>query len=115
MFPDVTNVPVMVIASSRGRLPAPVGGDPKTVGRLDIPAVNARLQLSALAQIHIESGRTQINREQGQRFLALKCNIEGRAMGSFVAEAQERVRESIHLPEGHRLTWGGSSRTSAAR
>lgn len=28
-------------------------------------------------------------------------------MGSFVAEAQERVRKTIQLPEGYRLTWGG--------
>src|SRR4029077_20360080 len=91
----------------RIRLPAPVGGDTSTVGRLEIPAGGARLQLAALAQIRIESGRTQINREQGQRFLALKCNIEGRDMGSFVAEAQKRVAASVHLPEGYRLSWGG--------
>ena len=42
--------------------------------------------------VHVDSGRTQINREQGRRFLALKCNIEGRDMGSFVDEAQARVR-----------------------
>src|SRR4029079_16608772 len=76
-------------------------------GRLEIPAGEARLPLSALAHIGIERGRTQINREQGQRFLALKCNIEGRDMGSFVAEAQARVAKAVQLPEGYRLTWGG--------
>ena len=57
-----------------------------------IPAGNARLPLAALAKLHVDRGRTQINREQGGRFLALKCNIEGRDMGSFVDEAQARVR-----------------------
>ena len=57
--------------------------------------------------VHLDSGRTQINREQGQRFLALKCNIEGRDMGSFVAEAQARVAAAVKLPEGYHLTWGG--------
>ena len=33
--------------------------------------------------VHVDSGRTQINREQGGRFLALKCNIEGRDMGTL--------------------------------
>ena len=61
----------------------------------------------ALAKLHLDSGRTQINREQGQRFLALKCNIEGRDMGSFVAEAQAHVASSVKLPEGYHLTWGG--------
>ena len=68
---------------------------------------HARLQLAALAQLHLDSGRTQINREQGQRFLALKCNIEGRDMGSFVDEAQARVARAVKLPEGYHLTWGG--------
>jgi heavy metal efflux system protein len=92
----------------RVRLPPPVGGgDTHTLGRLEIPAGEARLALSALAKIRIERGRTQINREQGERFLALKCNIEERDMGSFVAEAQARVARSVHLPEGYRMTWGG--------
>jgi cobalt-zinc-cadmium resistance protein CzcA len=91
----------------RVRLPAPVEGDTFTVGRLEIPAGEARLPLSSLARIGIERGRTQINREQGQRFLALKCNIEGRDMGSFVAEAQQRVAAAVHLPEGYRMSWGG--------
>src|SRR6185369_11010711 len=52
-------------------------------------------------------GRTQINREQGGRFLALKCNIEGRDMGSFVDDAQTRVKREVQLPEGYYLTWGG--------
>src|SRR5262249_27793731 len=52
-------------------------------------------------------GRTQINREQGGRFLALKTNIEGRDMGSFVSDAQRRVEKEVRLPEGYNLTWGG--------
>ncbi|HUK63445.1 MAG TPA: efflux RND transporter permease subunit, partial [Dongiaceae bacterium] len=90
----------------RVRLPAPIEGDTHTVGRLEIPVgEGARLPLASLARIRAESGRTQINREQGQRFLALKCNIEGRDMGSFVAEAQSRVASSVQLPEGYRLAW----------
>ena len=65
------------------------------------------MPLAALANIHIDRGRTQINREQGGRFLAIKCNIEGRDMGSFVDEAQARVRKEVKLPEGYYLTWGG--------
>lgn len=91
----------------RVRLPSPQSGDIHTVGHLEIPAGQARLPLASLADIRIEPGRTQINREDGQRFLALKCNIEGRDMGSFVAEAQAKVAASIKMPEGYTLTWGG--------
>jgi cobalt-zinc-cadmium resistance protein CzcA len=91
----------------RVKIPAANEGDDFYVGRLDVPAGQTRLPLSSLAQVHIDTGRTQINREQGGRFLALKCNIEGRDMGSFVDEAQRRVRADVRLPEGYYMTWGG--------
>jgi cobalt-zinc-cadmium resistance protein CzcA len=37
----------------------------------------------------------------------VKCNIEGRDMGSFVDEAQAKVGKMVELPEGYYLTWGG--------
>ncbi len=92
----------------RVRTPVASEGDPASVGRLEVPAEGgARVQLAAVARLHPDSGRTQINREQGQRFLALKCNIEGRDMGSFVGEAQARVASAVTLPEGYHMTWGG--------
>jgi len=91
----------------RVKVPVPTQGDAASLGRLEIPADKARVPLAALANIHIDRGRTQINREQGGRFLAIKCNIEGRDMGTFVDEAQARVRKEVKLPEGYFLTWGG--------
>ena len=91
----------------RVKLPTPSEGDAFSVGRLEIPASTARVPLASLATVHVDRGRTQINREQGGRFLAIKCNIEGRDMGSFVDEAQSRVRKNIKLPEGYYFTWGG--------
>jgi cobalt-zinc-cadmium resistance protein CzcA len=91
----------------RVKLPAASEGDSSTIGKLEIPVDKARVPLSALANIHVDRGRTQINREQGGRFLAIKCNIEGRDMGSFVDEAQARVKREVKLPEGYFMTWGG--------
>jgi cobalt-zinc-cadmium resistance protein CzcA len=91
----------------RIKLPEPAIGNPESVGRLDVPVGSARVPLAALAQIHVDRGRTQINREQGGRFLAIKCNLEGRDMGTFVDEAQARVRRDVQLPTGYYLTWGG--------
>jgi cobalt-zinc-cadmium resistance protein CzcA len=91
----------------RVKLPAPSEGDAYAVGRLEVPAGSARVPLSTLASVHVDQGRTQINREQGGRFLALKANIEGRDMGSFVDEAQARVAKEVKLPEGYYVTWGG--------
>jgi len=94
----------------RVKLPLPDEGDPTSIGRLEIPASDdgqIRLPLAALAHVHIDVGRTQINREQGGRFLAIKCNIQGRDMGGFVGEAQARVAREVKLPEGYYITWGG--------
>jgi cobalt-zinc-cadmium resistance protein CzcA len=93
----------------RVKLPSPSEADVFSIGGLPIPLPGgeARLPLAALANVRIDLGRTQINREQGGRFLALKTNIEGRDMGSFVDEAQSRVKKDVHLPEGYYMTWGG--------
>jgi cobalt-zinc-cadmium resistance protein CzcA len=103
----------------RVKLPVASEGSPEIVGRLDVPidqsqpgvgaqsGPSGRVPLAQLAHINVDRGRTQINREQGGRFLAIKCNIEGRDMGSFVDEAQARVREQVKLPEGYYMTWGG--------
>ncbi len=91
----------------RVKLPTSSAGDVAAIGRVDIPVGEARLPLGELAHIGTDLGRTQINREQGGRFLAIKCNIEGRDMGTFVDEAQARVARDVKLPEGYYLTWGG--------
>ena len=91
----------------RVKLPSESEGDKHAVGRLEIPAGDARVPLSTLADVHLDGGRTQINREQGGRFLALKMGIKGRDMGSFVDEAQRRVEAGVKLPDGYYMTWGG--------
>jgi cobalt-zinc-cadmium resistance protein CzcA len=91
----------------RVKLPNPPEGDTYAVSRLEVPSGAMRFPLGTLAKVHFDAGRTQINREQGGRFLALKCNIEGRDMGSFVEEAQAQVKKLVQLPEGYYMTWGG--------
>jgi cobalt-zinc-cadmium resistance protein CzcA len=91
----------------RVKLPSPDEGDSHSVGKLEIPFGAARIPLSTLAKVGVDTGRTQINREQGGRFLALKTNISGRDMGSFVEEAQRRVKADVLLPDGYYMTWGG--------
>jgi cobalt-zinc-cadmium resistance protein CzcA len=94
----------------RVKLPQLPEGDTHAIGRLEVPVSEdgqARVPLASLANVHVDVGRTQINREQGGRFLAIKCNIESRDMASFVDEAQRRVGKDVKLPEGYYLTWGG--------
>ncbi|MCB9671291.1 MAG: efflux RND transporter permease subunit [Alphaproteobacteria bacterium] len=67
----------------------------------------AMLPLRALADVAVESGRASINRENGERFLALKLNVSGRDPGSVVKDAIRVVEQGVHVPEGIRLEWSG--------
>jgi cobalt-zinc-cadmium resistance protein CzcA len=39
--------------------------------------------------------------------MTVQCNVRGRDVGSFVSEAQQRIREEVDFPEGYTLDWGG--------
>jgi len=67
-----------------------------------------RIPLSRLADIELISGPKLISREWGQRRVTIQCNVRGRDVGSFVAEAQQRLAKDVQLPAGQfRIEWGG--------
>ncbi len=63
--------------------------------------------LEDLTDIDNLTGLRQISREDTQRFISIQCNVRGRDAGGFVRQAQEMVAESVELPAGYRLAWGG--------
>jgi cobalt-zinc-cadmium resistance protein CzcA len=65
------------------------------------------LPLSAVARVSVTEGPNQISRENGKRRIVVQTNVRGRDMGSFVDEAQARVRSEVRLPPGSWLAWGG--------
>ncbi len=66
------------------------------------------IPLSSLAKIELGEGARVIRREDGKRRAVVQCNVRGRDLGSFVANAQRRIEQKIgHLPEGYWLGWGG--------
>ena len=67
----------------------------------------SRVPLSELAAITQSEGPAQISREAGQRRIGVECNIAGRDLGGFVAEAQRLIKREVKLPAGYFLTWGG--------
>ena len=70
----------------------------------------ARVPLDDLASIEEIIGPRQITRENNQRFISIQCNVVGRDIGSFVAEAQQLIEDSSILPAGYLATWGGQFR-----
>jgi cobalt-zinc-cadmium resistance protein CzcA len=80
------------------------------------PTVRARrtgfVPLGSVATIEVSEGPNQISRENGKRRVVVQCNVRGRDLGSFAAEAQRRVRGSS-CPRGAGSTGAGSTRTSS--
>jgi cobalt-zinc-cadmium resistance protein CzcA len=91
------------------RLPERWRGSPDDIGAIPVAAPSGeQIPLSRLADVRLVEGPSTITRDWGQRRITITCNIRGRDMGSFVAEARRKVGETVTLPKGrYRLEWGG--------
>ncbi|NBU24355.1 MAG: hypothetical protein EBS39_01785, partial [Gammaproteobacteria bacterium] len=90
------------------RLAESASQDPATLGNLLIPTMHGELvPLSRVATIRVDSGPAQVSREHVQRRIVVESNIRGRDLGGFVAEAQAVVAQTVALPPGYELLWGG--------
>ena len=72
-----------------------------------VTPTGARVPLSALASVAVESGPVSVSREEGSRFVAVQSNVTGRDLASFVADVQERIEAEVDLPPGTRVDYGG--------
>lgn len=63
--------------------------------------------LSELASVDVTPGPNQISREDGKRRIVISANVRGRDVGSFVADAQARIRADVKIPSGYWIAWGG--------
>lgn len=90
-------------------IPLPQEGGPMAGG--DVTQVVARapafVPLGAVATIEIAPGPNQVSRENGKRRVVVTANVRGRDIGSFVTEAEQRIRESVAIPAGYWTAWGG--------
>ncbi|HYQ17083.1 MAG TPA: CusA/CzcA family heavy metal efflux RND transporter, partial [Polyangiaceae bacterium] len=90
------------------RLPPSTREDVGAISRIALPLKDGTLlPLSAIAQVSMGVGRAAITRENGQRYVGVRMNVRNRDLGSFVEEAQRKVRESVKLPTGYETAWGG--------
>ncbi|MDH4235031.1 MAG: CusA/CzcA family heavy metal efflux RND transporter, partial [Gallionella sp.] len=68
----------------------------------------AYLQLADVATFEIAPGPNQISREDGKRRVVVTANVRGRDIGSFVAEAEQKMQQTVKVPTGYWTTWGGT-------
>ncbi|TWT45861.1 Cobalt-zinc-cadmium resistance protein CzcA [Phycisphaerae bacterium RAS1] len=82
--------------------------NPESIGDLWVSSRDgAHVPLSQVADIRLVQGPPTVSREDAQRRIVIQCNVRGRDMGGFVAEAQKAVLERVRLPAGYFVTWGG--------
>jgi cobalt-zinc-cadmium resistance protein CzcA len=102
------------------RLPDELRSDIEAIRRLPIalpfmataggngPVLHAPyVPLSEVATVDVAPGPNQISRENGKRLLVVSANVRGRDVGTFVGEAQARIRADVQVPAGYWVSWGG--------
>jgi len=71
------------------------------------PRRGRQIPLEELADLDEEDGPAQISRDAVRRRTLIQCNVRGRDLAGFVAEAQAAVDQHVKLPPRYTITWGG--------
>jgi cobalt-zinc-cadmium resistance protein CzcA len=65
-------------------------------------------ELSAFADIKIEEGVAEIERENLQRMISITARLSKRDLGSVIKEIQQKVDSQVTLAKGQRIEYGGA-------
>jgi cobalt-zinc-cadmium resistance protein CzcA len=90
------------------RLPQSLRDSVADIRELQISSPDGpKIPLEDLASIRVMEGPALINRSIGKRRIVVGVNVQGRDLGGFVAELQDKVGRSVQLPSGYYIEWGG--------
>lgn len=67
-----------------------------------------QIPLQQVADVKIQSGPSQIQREDAKRRIIVGFNVNGRDVASIVNELQMKASRDLRLPAGYYVTYGGS-------
>lgn len=75
--------------------------------RLVVPSSTGKaVRLSTVARIVQDSGPSEVNRKNRQRYVVVESNVQGRSLGQ-VTEAARKEIASMNLPPGTKIAFGG--------
>lgn len=78
-----------------------------SVAQLPLQLPNGgQIVLADVAMVSTIEGVNQVSRENGKRRIVVTTNVEGRDLGSYVAELQKQVK-NYELPSGYWIEYGG--------
>lgn len=82
--------------------------DRETIADLRLQAPSgAWVRLGDVASVNIASGPPQVRRDDVQRRVVVQANVQGRDMGSVVADIRAAIAEQVDLPTGYSVDIGG--------
>ena len=80
----------------------------RQIADLLVPAPGGQqIPLAELASIKESSGASFIYRENNSRYIGIQFSIVGRNLEGIVNAGQAAVEQSVQIPEGYTLDWGG--------
>jgi heavy metal efflux system protein len=63
--------------------------------------------LKQVAEIVKQTGAAFIYHEDNSRYIPVKFSVRGRDLQSTIAEAEAKITQQVHLPQGYRYAWAG--------
>ncbi len=100
---DDTETPIVVRVAPGAR------ADLQAVRDLPVGiAGGGAVPLSAVADVSVSDGPSQVTRDKLQRRVAVDINVRGRDVQSFVAEVQKTVADKVKPPAGYTVEWSGT-------
>jgi cobalt-zinc-cadmium resistance protein CzcA len=78
------------------------------IGEILIPTLDGKqVPLKEIATIDYYTGPAFIYREGNSRYIGIGFSIEGRDLGSTIAEAKAKVAKEVQLPTANKMEWAG--------
>jgi CzcA family heavy metal efflux pump len=88
------------------------------ISDLPVDTPNAgQVPIRLLADVRREEGPNMVLRENVQRRIVISCNVAGRDLGSVIQDIQSNIAQSVPMPAGYRVEYGGQfeSQQNASR
>jgi CzcA family heavy metal efflux pump len=86
----------------------------ETISNMVIDANGRKIPLNYVAEVKSVSGPNTINRENVSRKIVVSGNVSERDLRSVVDEIRRKVDETILLPEGYHVEYGGQFESEQA-
>ena len=83
--------------------------DVQAIGNLLVSSGSGqKIPLNELATVQVRQGLSEVGRTDAKRYIAVLADVQGRSVGSVVADAKQLVAKSVVLPAGYEVEWGGA-------